>query len=636
MSVAIAKKSISKNTILKKTIEITNDNEDVSDASDTGDEYQDCITQSKLTTPESKENIDYEANKFILCVLKTQIGKTFTAIGRINNELDQDAELGKSIHLVFTMNTLLNGKQFSKRLESIEIKYGKGSVVILASKYVGDYKHVSKREELQGLILNKKTCPRVVVMCSNNTRYADGLEIMQVLEDNKTNIKRAFVYYDELHQYINKEVRKQIEEIHNFNITTAIYALTATPDKIWQATGFWSLLKLHYFDDYNDENYIGFADMKFNTMDNYFSLPYIKPHPFDYSLKAFQAVGFAHHVLEQHPTILANGSRVFIPGHLKRTSHLEIRDLVLKTNWQSVVIVLNGEIKKLYFKTKEHETMDAITITCEDEELSNIVYDILTKRKLIKRPIIYTGFICIGMGQTLVNEKIGNFTSAILGHLDLNNDEIYQLFGRITGRMRNWKTYSKTNVYCPSITKHRCQVMEFCSRAISNDHNGEVVSRNDYLNPIDKLGEAGKITNTYVRKDSKPVKSHKEKEAEKLKDMQYKVFDNQTDAIDHAKKELNKTLYLRKDNTPTKDTCTDKGEHLTIDELIAKLGKLIMPKVPIRLIPVKDSNDNIKWFLVWKTIGEEPKNQSDDVAASDSDSGDNAGDNACDTNNEDE
>jgi len=402
MSVAIAKKSISKNTVLKKTIEITNDNdndnEDASDASDTSDEYQDCITQSKLTTPESKENIDYEANKFILCVLKTQIGKTFTAIGRINNELEQDSELGKSIHLVFTMNTLLNGKQFSKRLESIETKYGKGSVVILASKYAGDYKHVSKREELQGLILNKKTCPRVVVMCSNHTRYSDGVDIMQVLEDNKTNIKRAFVYYDELHQYINKEVRKQIEEIHNFNITTAIYALTATPDKIWQATGFWSLLKLHYFDDYNDENYIGFADMKINTMDNYFSLPYIKPHPFDYSLKAFQAVGFAHHVLEQHPTILNNGSRVFIPGHLKRSSHLEIRDLVLKTNWQSVVIVLNGEIKKLYFKTKEHETMDAITITCEDEELSNIVYDILTKRKLIKRPIIYTGFICIGMG----------------------------------------------------------------------------------------------------------------------------------------------------------------------------------------------------------------------------------------------
>jgi len=595
MSIAITKKSIP-----KKIIEITNDS-DTGDASDTGDEYQDCITQSKLKIPESKENIDYQANKFILCVLKTQIGKTFTAIGRINNELEQDTELGKSIHLVFTMNTLLNGKQFSKRLESIENKYGEGSVVILASKYSGDYKHVSKREALQGLILNKKTCPRVVVMCSNNTRYTDGLEIMQVLEDNKTNIQRAFIYYDELHQYINKEVRKQIEQIHNFNITTAIYALTATPDKIWQATGFWSLLKLHYFDDYNDENYIGFADMKFHNMDNHFSLPYIKPHPFDYSLKAFQAVEFAHHVLEQHPTILANGSRVFIPGHLKRSSHLDIRDLVFKTNWKSVVIVLNGEIKKLFFKNTEKDTPDAITITCEDEELSNIVYNILEVRKLLNRPLVYTGFICIGMGQTLVNEKLGNFTSAILGHLDLNNDEIYQLFGRITGRMRHWETYSKTNVYCPSITKHRCQVMEFCSRAISNDHNGEVVSRDDYLNPIDKLGEAGKITNTYIRKESKPVKSNKEKETEKLKDMQYKVFNNQTDAIDHAKKELNKTLYLRKDNTPTKDTSNDNGEHLTIDELIAKLGKLIMPKAQIRLIPIKDSNDNIKWCLVWKT-----------------------------------
>jgi len=617
-TIKAVRKSI-KQIILEKSIEDDIVEDDI--VEDDNDNFQDCIEQVKL---EKLENIDYQANKFDLCVLATQSGKTFTATAKINIEVESDIDYGKSIHLVFTMNTLLNGKQFSKRLESIEKKYGKGSIVIFASKYTGQYKHISSRGELQGLLLDKKTCPRVVVMCSNHTRYSDGVKFMQVLEENPTNIKRAFVYYDELHQYINREVRKQIELIHNLNITTGIYALTATPDKIWQSTGFWSRLKLHYFDDFNDENYIGFKDMKFNDVDDYFSLPYIKPSVFEYALKAQQAVEYAQHVLEQHPNILSSGARVFIPGHLKRSSHLEIRDLVFKVNSQSVVIVLNGEIKKIFWKNKKNNgdfEIDGIDIHCDDEELSTVVYDILKKRKLLTRPVIYTGFVCIGMGQTLVNEALGNFTSAILGHPDLNNDEIYQLFGRITGRMRHWKTFTPTIVYCPSITKYRCQVMEHCSQAISNDHNGEVVSREDYLKPIDTMGEAGNATNRYVRPISKPSKSRKDREEEKLKAIKYKIFDKQTDAIEYAKKEFNKTIYLRKDNCAPKDVCNDAGQNLTEEELIAKLGKLTMPKEPIRLIPIKISINNgqkqnsqknitgnedktelnnCKWFLVWK------------------------------------
>ena len=332
--------------------------------------------------------------------------------------------------------------------------------------------------------------------------------------------------------------------------------------------------------------------MKFNNVDDYYNLPYVKPSPFEFALKAQQTVGFARHVLEQYPNILSSDTRIFIPGHLKRSSHLEIRDLAFEVNWQSVVIVLNGYLKKIFWQNKKNETMDGIDINCNDEELSTVVYNILQKRKFLKRPIIYTGFICIGMGQTLVNEELGNFTSGILGHPDLNNDEIYQLFGRITGRMRHWKTFKPTTVYCPSITKYRCQVMEHCSKAISNDHNGEVVSREDYLSPIDTMGEAGKATNTYIRPISKPSKSRKDKEEEKLKAIQYKVFDKQSDAIEYAKKEFNKTIYLRKDTIAPKDVCNDAGQNLTEEELIAKLGKLTMPKEPVRLIPIKKSINN--------------------------------------------
>jgi hypothetical protein len=42
------------------------------------------------------------------------------------------------------------------------------------------------------------------------------------------------------------------------------------------------------------------------------------------------------------------------------------------------------------------------------------------------------------MGQTLINQGIGTFTSAILSQKDLQNDDIYQLFGRISGRTKGW------------------------------------------------------------------------------------------------------------------------------------------------------------------------------------------------------
>ena len=47
---------------------------------------------------------------------------------------------------------------------------------------------------------------------------------------------------------------------------------------------------------------------------------------------------------------------------------------------------------------------------------------------LLNRPLVITGFIKVGMGQTLPHESLGPFTSAIFGHIDLLNDDMYQLF----------------------------------------------------------------------------------------------------------------------------------------------------------------------------------------------------------------
>lgn len=146
-------------------------------------------------------------SKFILCVLLTQLGKTFTAISKILAEIKQDDDFGRSIHIIFTMNTLLNNKQFAKRLETIDKTYGVGSICVFSSKYDGKYKHVKNRLELQGLCADETTCPRVVVMCSNTRRYDDGVEFIKVIDKNKINVFRSFAYYDELHKYISNSLR---------------------------------------------------------------------------------------------------------------------------------------------------------------------------------------------------------------------------------------------------------------------------------------------------------------------------------------------------------------------------------------------------------------------------------------------
>ena len=87
-------------------------------------------------------------NKFNLCVLPTQMGKTFVIVNKIMESLEQDEERGRSIHIVLTMNTLLNNKQFSNRLSEVNDKYGDGSVCVFASVYKGDYKHIKNPEHI--------------------------------------------------------------------------------------------------------------------------------------------------------------------------------------------------------------------------------------------------------------------------------------------------------------------------------------------------------------------------------------------------------------------------------------------------------------------------------------------------------
>ena len=422
-------------------------------------------------------NMDYKSNKFILCVLPTQYGKTFTVISKIDTEINQDNNKGRSIHIIYTMNTLFNNKQFAKRLETIEIKYGKQSVCVFSSKYNGTYTHIKKDTELKGLCLDIKTCPRVIVMCSNTNRFKDGTNFLDVLNRNETNIKRVYVYYDELHKYINTLLRKQIEKIHKYDIVFGIMALSATPSKIFDEKkfnmkhNFWSEIKLITLDNFYDTNYVGYRDIHFNCIE----LKNITRK------KETNIINYVEHILNMYPNILQNNTLTFIPGHIKVDTHKHVRDLVIKTNKKTVIITINGIIKNIEYNNK-------IFNLNTNEDICEQISSFLITNNLQKKPIVITGFLCVSLGQTLTHRNIGSFTSAIISHLDLTNDDVYQLFGRITGRMKDWTTYRQTQVYCPANIKNICITMEECARNMAFEHNGEWVSRYDYDEPLYELG----------------------------------------------------------------------------------------------------------------------------------------------------
>jgi len=539
---------------------------------------------------ETKTNMDFveQACKFILCVLVTQFGKTFTAINRISTEIEQDEEFGRSIHIVFTMNTLLNNRQFAKRLETIENTYGKGSICVFASSYDGKYKHVKDRLQLQGLCFDNSTCPRVVIMCSNSRRYDDGVEFLKVIDKNKFNIKRVFAYYDELHKYISDSLRCQIEEIHALDNVKGIIALTASPDKIWKPSGFWSKLRLIQLDNFNDSNYAGYKDMIFNCIDDFFEQPYIRPKQFDFEQLDNQTIGFIKHVLEKFPDIIQENTRSFIPAHIRRSSHNAVRDLVFKINNNSVVVVINGFEKTMQYKDKLNNTK-TIPLVSQDEEICETISILIDKHGLKSRPLVITGFLCVGMGQTLTHKSLGSFTSAIFGHLDITNDDIYQLFGRITGRIKDWgDNYVQTQVYCPTTIMHRCNVMEECARNMAIQHNGEVVTQEDYREPMNEMGEVGQATIENIRK----VRNKNMIKAEDT-DKQHMVFDSQEEAIAFGKT-LGSKLNKRATNEAPKELQKD-GINPSSDELLKRMWGINKKNV-LRMIP---TNDN-KWCVYWR------------------------------------
>lgn len=545
-----------------------------------------------------------EIEKFTLAVLPPQFGKTFLTIEYMLNEIARDREEGRSLHLVLTMNTFLNNEQFANRLQTIEDSYGKGSnCVFNSSKKETKYKHVNNLEALQGLCSNmSKKCPHTIIMCNNRRRTEDCFEFVNSLTRQET-IKRVFIYYDELHEYIDQgDLRAQIEHIHSYDILKGMLATTATPGNCFEKiikreTGFWSKIRTFKIKNFNDDTYVGHSDLKYILVDDSFPTPYVRPRGFGFQQLEEENLMHISLILRRYPSILENNTRSFIPAHRRRSGHIRVRDLIFDINQMAVVIVINSTMKEMQFKNETGQTI-TVSMISRTGELCETIANKVIEYNLQSRPIVITGFLCVSMGQTLTHPALGPFTSAIFGHMDLTNDDIYQLFGRVTGRMKAWETYVQTTVYCPSIIMNRCGVMERSVRNIIENYNGQTVTREEYMEPI--IEEKSTEENIRVPK----VVGSKKKEKESISDFDYRVLDSFEEARDFAGRKGNKlnnrsgypeTLLQKDGSLPTMEQLITRKYGLTRKDVNNATDK----EKKQNTLRAYKTNLN-KWLVYWR------------------------------------
>ena len=428
--------------------------------------------------------------KLLILVMLTQLGKTFEVVEHIKKGL---SDCDYSLSIIYTMNTLLNNKQFAHRLIDFKELYGANSIVIFSSrKTTDDYLHCKTINELLGLLNHpdEEQRPRIIVMCSNPVRFknilSEGSGLVSILDqkitDGSSYYKSLRLYFDEMHEYIS-QIRTMIEKIIVLNSVKSIVGTTATPGSIWCSKDCWTSFTEIDLTHVNTENYIGSSEMIWRPRDDLFDMSEYRPmRPFD-EHRDKDVLSIITKALNMFPDILSDNHYCFIPGGIRQVYHRKIRDLVFRKKNNAVVVLINGTQKVVSFYNNGSETMSQIPLA-ESGEVSNDIATIIDNFNLHNRCLIVTGHLCIGMGQTLTCAALGNFTHSIIGNIDLDNDKCYQLFGRLTGRCKAWDKYTRTTIYCPSVIMDRVFAMEKCAFEMMKKSDNNQITHDQYIKPM--------------------------------------------------------------------------------------------------------------------------------------------------------
>lgn len=445
-----------------------------------------------------EEEIEIEFHsKLSLVIRKVQEGKTYICTSIIDHDKTND------IHLVITMCTLSAGMQFFGRMEE---QIGPENIIVLNSepRTAGRCHHARNAGDVIVLLI-KFPKIKVIVCCAHSVRFNDSIpQLLSICSGQdifvKTN-RKINIHIDEAHEYIPPN-RNKIETFNDSHIVKRIIGYTGTPNKIWVESVQKSDNKLFHkilIRDIEAElkiirspNYYGIEscdielyDKKLNVSEirefsNYksdispMSLQragmtigkrttfYDNRYPFQLGNET-NLMGYLQFILPKLNISQSQFSYNFIPAYIRKVTHYEIMEMILRFYPDGNVIIMNGNGIELFRKEKYSQKSRRIKkdkqIRAEtEEENKRLLEPSYVIQKLIEndrnKPLFITGLTCVGMSVTLINQELGNFDNVVFdhSHYEITPDKLYQLCRFLF----NYTSWTKDNRIKIKTTKIHC------------------------------------------------------------------------------------------------------------------------------------------------------------------------------------
>lgn len=474
-------------------------------------------------------------NKLSLVIRKPQEGKTFICINSITTDASQD------IHIVLTMNTLSAGMQFFGRMEE---KVGSNNIIVCNSKKSSAGNCLYAKNVLDILKhLKKNTGVKVIVFCAHKTRFEDTL--MELFENATDSIqfqqqKRKFkVHIDEAHRYI-PENRPYVRQFNMMEIVSKMTGYSASPDPIFSLNAEDVLFNSIYICDIEKEfgmirsnEYFGVKNCLPRIVENVISeeeileqinmsscVPehivrlsltdkeretgvvndkcwYGRSHMFNHGDELL-LLSYIRYILP----LLNIDSYVFnyhfVPAYCRKITHYQIAELILMAFNDANVVIINGNgIELLRFvsvsgvlQMKKIKSSKQI-IPRDDAHKKQLLEPSFVVQTLIaetaNNPTFVTGFVCVSMSVTLVNEHLGNFDNIVMAHQHCKKEDLYQLC-RFLCNYTSWTPENKLKIKQTNFVCLKREVYDICLNyenhieKLSSDYAGQYCSLNEVHN----------------------------------------------------------------------------------------------------------------------------------------------------------
>ena len=437
----------------------------------------------KIAEYSSDEEIE---SKLSLVIRKPQEGKTYICITNIISDT-------KSIHIVMTMNTLSAGMQFFGRMEE---KIGSKKIIVFNSKKetAGNCLYAKTVLDILSLITDNPEI-KVIVCCAHEKRIRKSIiNLISITSDSVSfkQSKRMFnMHIDEAHKYI-PENQHCIRKYNASSVVNSIIGYSGTPDGIWEENQTDPLFHKILIRDVETElqiirspDYFGVNRCEFHILEeemthneivsianinpNVSQIAFVRADMNENNQKTWfdnnwrfelgnevLLLSYISLIIPRMGISEDSFSYHFVPAYNRKATHYETVEILLKICQNANVICVNGNGFELYrirpfenksYRVKSGNQILQMTSTSEERkrlgEPSNMVQELI--KDTPNCPTFVTGFTCIGMSVTLINEFLGNFDSVIMAHQHYSRDKLYQLC-RFLFNYTSWSANGRSKI----------------------------------------------------------------------------------------------------------------------------------------------------------------------------------------------